>query len=149
MKTPNGVLPPFETPLSGYACAGYTFANDPHRRALLRGVIGEGNRNFGATYALADHVTTDKCIVPVLWQFVLAGMDTRDRLSRLRFSAIRALISTHRKCCEVANPTVCDWSIPMSELYSILPDIISNIVSEVVAGVILSIISYVFISERR
>lgn len=52
------------------------FLNDSSRRALLRGVIGAGNRNFGATYALAARVIAEKCNVPVLWRFELAGTDT-------------------------------------------------------------------------
>ncbi|KRW97046.1 class Ib ribonucleoside-diphosphate reductase assembly flavoprotein NrdI [Paracoccus sp. MKU1] len=51
------------------------FLNDPDRRALLRGVIAAGNRNFGATYALAGRVISDKCNVPVLYRFELAGTD--------------------------------------------------------------------------
>jgi protein involved in ribonucleotide reduction len=49
------------------------FLNDPTTRALLRGVIGAGNRNFGATYALAADVIARKCNVPVLTRFELAG----------------------------------------------------------------------------
>ena len=52
------------------------FLNDPSRRTLLRGVIGAGNRNFGATYALAARVIAEKCNVPVLWRFELAGTGT-------------------------------------------------------------------------
>lgn len=51
------------------------FLNDPDRRALLRGVIAAGNRNFGATYALAGKVIADKCNIPVLYRFELAGND--------------------------------------------------------------------------
>lgn len=51
------------------------FLNDPGRRALLRGVIATGNRNFGATYALSGRVISDKCNVPVLYRFELAGTD--------------------------------------------------------------------------
>lgn len=51
------------------------FLNDPDRRALLRGVIATGNRNFGATYALAGRVIATKCNVPVLYRFELAGTD--------------------------------------------------------------------------
>lgn len=51
------------------------FLNDPRRRALLRGVIGGGNRSFGATFALAARVVAQKCSVPVLWRFELAGTD--------------------------------------------------------------------------
>lgn len=52
------------------------FLNDSRRRGLLRGVIGAGNRNFGATFALAARVIADKCTVPVLWRFELAGTET-------------------------------------------------------------------------
>jgi protein involved in ribonucleotide reduction len=52
------------------------FLNDPNRRAGLRGVIGAGNRNFGATYARAADVIATKCDVPVLYRFELAGTDT-------------------------------------------------------------------------
>ena len=51
------------------------FLNDPDRRALLRGVIATGNRNFGATFALSGKVISDKCNVPVLYRFELAGND--------------------------------------------------------------------------
>lgn len=51
------------------------FLNDPDRRALLRGVIATGNRNFGATFALSGKVISDKCNVPVLYRFELAGTD--------------------------------------------------------------------------
>ncbi|WP_339758783.1 class Ib ribonucleoside-diphosphate reductase assembly flavoprotein NrdI [uncultured Sulfitobacter sp.] len=51
------------------------FLNEPSRRALLRGVIGAGNRNFGATFALAGDVIAKKCNVPVLTRFELAGTD--------------------------------------------------------------------------
>jgi len=65
------------------------FLNDPDRRALLRGVIGTGNRNFGATYALAARVIAEKCKVPVLYRFELAGTETdmarvREGLEKLR-----------------------------------------------------------------
>lgn len=52
------------------------FLNDPARRGLLRGVIAAGNRNFGATYALAGRVIAAKCNVPVLYSFELAGTET-------------------------------------------------------------------------
>ncbi len=65
------------------------FLNDPERRALLRGVIGAGNRNFGATYALASRVISEKCKVPVLYRFELAGNEidvarVRTGLEKLR-----------------------------------------------------------------
>lgn len=49
------------------------FLNDPRRRALLRGVISSGNRNFGIYYAHAGRVIADKCQVPLLYRFELAG----------------------------------------------------------------------------
>lgn len=52
------------------------FLNDPARRAGIRGVIAGGNRNFGATYALAGKVIAAKCHVPVLYRFELAGTVT-------------------------------------------------------------------------
>ncbi len=52
------------------------FLNEPSRRALLRGVIGAGNRNFGATFALSGDVIAAKCNVPVLTRFELAGTET-------------------------------------------------------------------------
>lgn len=52
------------------------FLNDPARRALIRGVIGSGNRNFGATYALSARIISEKCRVPVLDRFELAGTET-------------------------------------------------------------------------
>ena len=52
------------------------FLNDPTRRRLLRGVIGAGNRNFGATFALSGDVIAAKCNVPVLYRFEMAGTET-------------------------------------------------------------------------
>lgn len=58
------------------------FLNDPDRRAGLRGVIASGNRNFGATFALAGKVIAEKCNVPVLYRFELAGNELD--ISRVR-----------------------------------------------------------------
>ncbi|MBI1220175.1 MAG: class Ib ribonucleoside-diphosphate reductase assembly flavoprotein NrdI [Rhodobacteraceae bacterium] len=52
------------------------FLNDPARRALLRGVIASGNRNFGHLFACAGEVIASKCHVPALYRFELAGTDT-------------------------------------------------------------------------
>lgn len=52
------------------------FLNDPAVRALLRGVIAGGNRNFGALYGHAGTVIAKKCAVPLLYRFELAGTDT-------------------------------------------------------------------------
>lgn len=52
------------------------FLNDPDRRRLIRGVIGGGNRNFGAHFAGAAKVIATKCAIPLLYKFELAGTDT-------------------------------------------------------------------------
>lgn len=52
------------------------FLNDPLNRKLLRGVIASGNRNFGESFALAGKIIAQKCNVPVLYRFELAGTDT-------------------------------------------------------------------------
>ncbi|NPD16885.1 class Ib ribonucleoside-diphosphate reductase assembly flavoprotein NrdI [Xinfangfangia sp. D13-10-4-6] len=52
------------------------FLNDPGLRAGIRGVIAGGNRNFGATFALAGKVIATKCNVPLLYSFELAGTET-------------------------------------------------------------------------
>ncbi|BBV29566.1 class Ib ribonucleoside-diphosphate reductase assembly flavoprotein NrdI [Citrobacter cronae] len=49
------------------------FLNDPHNRALIRGVIASGNRNFGEAYGRAGEVISQKCGVPWLWRFELMG----------------------------------------------------------------------------
>ncbi len=51
------------------------FLNDPANRALLRGVIAGGNRNFGRFFARAGDVIAAKCGVPCLYKFELAGTD--------------------------------------------------------------------------
>ncbi|QSW34579.1 class Ib ribonucleoside-diphosphate reductase assembly flavoprotein NrdI [Leclercia pneumoniae] len=49
------------------------FLNDPHNRALIRGVIAAGNRNFGEAYCRAADVISQKCGVPYLYRFELMG----------------------------------------------------------------------------
>ncbi|MCD2179469.1 class Ib ribonucleoside-diphosphate reductase assembly flavoprotein NrdI [Rhizobium sp. C1] len=51
------------------------FLNDPHHRALIRGVIAAGNTNFGAAYGRAGKIIADKCGVPLLYRFELLGTD--------------------------------------------------------------------------
>ena len=51
------------------------FLNTPSNRKLIRGVIAGGNRNFGATYCLAGSIIAEKCNVPFLYRFELAGTD--------------------------------------------------------------------------
>lgn len=58
------------------------FLNDPARRALLCGVVGSGNRNFGTLYAISGNIIARKCNVPLLCKFELAGFETD--IARLR-----------------------------------------------------------------
>lgn len=51
------------------------FLNDPENRSYIRGVIAGGNRNFGATYGIAGNVISEKCQVPFLYRYELAGTD--------------------------------------------------------------------------
>lgn len=44
-------------------------------RHLMRGVIGTGNRSFGATFALGGRMVAAKCGVPLLHRMELAGTD--------------------------------------------------------------------------
>lgn len=52
------------------------FLNFEANRSHLRGVIASGNRSFGDTFALAGEVIAQKCTVPLLYRFELAGTDT-------------------------------------------------------------------------
>lgn len=49
------------------------FLNDPHNRALIRGVISAGNTNFGDNYCAAGDIVAVKCQVPHLYRFELMG----------------------------------------------------------------------------
>ncbi|WP_105719434.1 class Ib ribonucleoside-diphosphate reductase assembly flavoprotein NrdI [Cronobacter dublinensis] len=49
------------------------FLNDEHNRALLRGVIAAGNRNFGEGFCRAGDIIARKCQVPFLYRFELMG----------------------------------------------------------------------------
>ncbi|WP_045389210.1 class Ib ribonucleoside-diphosphate reductase assembly flavoprotein NrdI [Falsirhodobacter sp. alg1] len=51
------------------------FLNDPSNRALIRGVIGTGNLNFGIYFAQAGKIIAAKCQVPLLYKFELSGTD--------------------------------------------------------------------------
>jgi len=73
------------------------FLNAPEVRALLRGVIAGGNRNFGATFALAGDVIAGKCGVPVLYRFELAGTDTD--IARIRAGLDRFWSEQEDKTC--------------------------------------------------
>lgn len=58
------------------------FLNIPENRALIRGVIGTGNLNFGEHFALAGKIVAAKCNVPLLYTFELAG--TEEDVTRVR-----------------------------------------------------------------
>ena len=58
------------------------FLNDPQNRALIRGVIAAGNRNFGDAYGPAGDVISQKCSVPYLYRFELMG--TQQDLDNVR-----------------------------------------------------------------
>lgn len=51
------------------------FLNNPANRALLRGVIASGNRNFGEGFCRAGDVIAKKCQVPYLYRFELLGTE--------------------------------------------------------------------------
>lgn len=51
------------------------FLNDSTNRSLIRGVIASGNRNFGATFGIAGDVISEKCQVPFLYRYELAGTE--------------------------------------------------------------------------
>jgi protein involved in ribonucleotide reduction len=49
------------------------FLNDPHNRALIRGVISAGNTNFGKAFGLAGDIIAAKTGVPHLYRFEVFG----------------------------------------------------------------------------
>lgn len=49
------------------------FLNHPDNRQWIRGVVGCGDRNFGATFARAATVIAGKCQVPLLHRVERAG----------------------------------------------------------------------------
>lgn len=49
------------------------FLNDPYNRALIRGVVSCGNRNFGSTFCIAGDLISAKCKVPHLHRVELLG----------------------------------------------------------------------------
>lgn len=73
------------------------FLNIPANRALLRGVIASGNRNFGDKFAMAGHIIADKCGVPLLYRFELAG--TEEETARIRAGLARFWAATEDKTC--------------------------------------------------
>lgn len=51
------------------------FLNVAANRALLRGVLGAGNTNFGDKFCIAADKISAKCGVPVLYKFELMGTE--------------------------------------------------------------------------
>lgn len=58
------------------------FLNVPENRALLRGVIGFGNTNFGEHYCKAADIISQKTGVPVLARVEIFG--TEDDVTRVK-----------------------------------------------------------------
>lgn len=58
------------------------FLNNQQNRAMIQGVIGAGNRNFGDMFAYAGQVISKKCGVPLLYRFELSG--TSDDVMNVR-----------------------------------------------------------------
>lgn len=80
------------------------FLNESANRFMLKGVIGTGNRNFGAYFAHAATVIARKCNVPVLYKFELSGTPTdiinvRKGMERL-WSSLK--LTTHSQATQPA-----------------------------------------------
>lgn len=58
------------------------FLNDEGNRSLIKGVIGAGNTNFGATYGIAGDIIAGKCGVPHMYRFELFGTPDDVRVVR-------------------------------------------------------------------
>ncbi len=58
------------------------FLNEPSNRSLIKGVIGAGNTNFGATYGIAGDIVAAKCKVPHMYRFELFGTPDDVRVVR-------------------------------------------------------------------
>ncbi len=58
------------------------FLNEPSNRSLIKGVIGAGNTNFGATYGIAGDIIAAKCEVPHMYRFELFGTPDDVRVVR-------------------------------------------------------------------
>lgn len=64
------------------------FLNDPANRAYIRGVIAGGNRNFGEFYAYAGDVISNRCQVPYIYRFELAGTEDEVRETQYRMEQL-------------------------------------------------------------
>lgn len=73
------------------------FLNIPENRALLRGVIASGNRSFGDTFAMSGRVIAQKCNVPLLYRYELAG--TPEDTARIQDGLARFWAENEDKTC--------------------------------------------------
>ncbi len=75
------------------------FLNVPQNRAMIKGVMGAGNRNFGENFGLAGQVIAKKCNVPLLYRFELSGtkddvINVKQGMDRLWNSLTSKIIMT-------------------------------------------------------
>ena len=82
------IVPSYGSNTQGYVPRQVVkFLNNKANRDKLRGVIGAGNTNFGSEYCLAANIVSEKCQVPILYRFELAGTPedvstTRERIEK-------------------------------------------------------------------
>jgi protein involved in ribonucleotide reduction len=75
------------------------FLNVPQNRAMIKGVLGAGNRNFGENFGLAGRIVAKKCNVPLLYRFELSGtkddvINVKQGMERLWNSLTSKIIMT-------------------------------------------------------
>jgi len=78
INTPYVLLCPTYADGEGYGAVPRSvihFLNEKNNRDHLRGVIASGNRNFGKLFARAGDIISQKCAVPILYRFELAGTE--------------------------------------------------------------------------
>ena len=73
------------------------FLNNPQNRALIRGVIGAGNTNFGDNYCMAGDIIAFKCQIPHLYRFELMGTPDDVRLVNQGLDKFWTLLSQTQK----------------------------------------------------
>ncbi|WP_144406408.1 class Ib ribonucleoside-diphosphate reductase assembly flavoprotein NrdI [Arthrobacter sp. SPG23] len=73
------------------------FLNNPQNRALIRGVIGAGNTNFGDNYCMAGDIIAFKCQIPHLYRFELMGTPEDVRLVNQGLDKFWTLLSQTQK----------------------------------------------------
>lgn len=55
-------------------------------RALMKAIVGGGNRNFGTTFILGAKMISQKCQIPIIGAFELSGTDSEAALIRAAIS---------------------------------------------------------------